>query len=168
MDIAVTGHTRTTEFYMGKVLEGLGISYRAVRRPETAGIELLRSSDYALVIGDEALEAYVDGSTVLLDIGREFSSMFMLPPVYAVTVTTGKEDTVPGLDMGRLQESAAKHSGMAAKEASARLSLPEKLFENYYSRIGYSWDSSVMGTIEFVSDELDRPCDPNDAWRRPA
>ena len=48
---------------------------------------LLENADYALVIGDDAIRAYSGYANILMDVGLEFSKLYGLEPVYAVSAT---------------------------------------------------------------------------------
>ena len=100
MQIAVTSHTRTTEFYLKCVLDGMKLDYELIHTDKTEASDLLELADSALVIGDEAMSVYATRLKVIMDIGFEFSRLYSLSPVYAVTVSAGgaRKEVIDVLD----------------------------------------------------------------------
>lgn len=150
MEVAVTSHTRTTEFYTEMVLKGLGINYRMIHTDKTYADDLLESADYALVIGDEALKVYGGKQRILLDVGYEFSRVYHLQPLYA---TLGyKGETVPD-DMAAVNDAvfpSGKEVDDAVSSVSERLGLSRVLMKRYYSLIKYDYPAHLDRTVDFV------------------
>ena len=150
MKIAVTSHTRTTEFYLDQIMRKLGIRTELIHCDFTEAQDLLEKADYALVIGDEALRAFNSGCRILLDIGRQFSVNFGLPPVYAVTVTASDVKSLPAIDVTNLDAAVEKHDSNMASESSKRVGVSIHLMERYFTSIRYSFTDEVRNTIGFV------------------
>lgn len=155
MEVAVTSHTRTTEFYLEMVLKGLGIDYKLIHSSHTEADDLLTEADYALVIGDEALKVYRSKLRILLDTGFEFSRLYHLQPLYAAMAY--RKDEMPPSEFSVLE--SAVHPDMkvvnaASMEAASRLDLPESILKRYYSVIRYDYPDLLDRTVEFVSKHL--------------
>ncbi|WP_075057250.1 hypothetical protein [Thermogymnomonas acidicola] len=109
IEVAVTRYTRTTEFYLSLILRRLNVDFRLYRSDGTEAADLLGEREYALVIGDEALRAYSQGYSIVMDIGSEFSRLYNLAPLYAVTVSSDEAEEeilrqgVRDSDMHRLE-----------------------------------------------------------------
>ena len=156
MDIAITAHTRTTSFYLDKVLSAMGITHNSVIKQSTEASDLLADSDYALVIGDEALRVFNGGYRILMDIGYEFSRIFSMPPVYAVTVFRNDRE-YPRTEYGILQEGVSlspKFKAIAAEKMSASINVQISVMNSYYGCIGYDFTPMVRHTIDFVQRQL--------------
>lgn len=155
MEIAVTSHTRTTEFYTEMVLKGLGINYRLVHTDKTYAEELLNIADYALVIGDEALKVYGTSSRVLFDVGFEFSRLYHLQPVYAaLAYRHGEEEPVDFSSVNKAVNPSREIVEKCSQDASERLGLRESLLKRYYSLIKYDYHGHLDKTVEFVKSHL--------------
>ncbi|OWP56600.1 MAG: hypothetical protein B2I17_05335 [Thermoplasmatales archaeon B_DKE] len=156
MNIAITAHTRTTSFYLERILSAMGITHRSITRQGTLAADLLSDSDYALVIGDEALEVFNGGYRILMDIGYEFSRIFSMPPLYAVTVYR-KDQAYPREDHDLLQDGVAQSHLFRAKaveKMSTTLHIPRSVMDSYYRCIEYDFNPLVRGTADFVQREL--------------
>ncbi len=155
-DVAVTSHTQTTEFYLGLILHELGISWKPIRCDFTEASDLLGVADYALLIGDEALRSYRPEFRILIDVGKEFSSLAGLPPVYAVTVSKiqGKSDRLADSDdMARLEP---RYDDAAVVRTSMRIGVSPEIVRQYYRCIRYSYDQQVRASIGFALDRFNR------------
>jgi predicted solute-binding protein len=151
MKIAVTAHTKTTEFYLSSVLQNLKVEYDLVHTDKTSADDLLDIAEYALVIGDEAISVYGTDQNILMDIGYEFSRLYHLSPVYAVMVTRGAPEDYEVEMLDRAVSGAEKYRDAAAMENSAKFGLPESIFKRYYSLIRYDFNRNVERTINFLS-----------------
>lgn len=150
LEIAVTSHTRTTEFYTEMVLKALGINYKMIHTDYTDADDLLSVSDYALVIGDEALRVYGSSLRILFDTGFEFSRLYHLQPLYAVMGYTGSQEP-EGMDaVNEAVYPSSDDIETSASNASERLGLRLDLMRRYYSLIRYDYPSQLDRTIEFV------------------
>lgn len=156
IEIAITAHTRTTEFYLRQVLRAMNVEFKIALSKSTDAADLLSEADYALVIGDEAIRSFAQNHRILLDVGYEFARLYSLPPVYAVTVYRKNMD-FPKDDFDILQNglSAVNDFKKEARElASERLGVPRQIMRAYYDCIRYDFTTSVGNTIKFVSDRL--------------
>lgn len=156
MKIAVTSHTKTTKFYLQAVLDGMKIKYELIHTDKTGVDDLLKIADYALVIGDEALSVYGTNLRIVMDIGYEFSRIYSLSPVYAVTVSSGSHDESEAGLLDRAVADSSKYNDESAKANSSKFGLPENIFRRYHSLIRYDFNASVLKTIEFVAESIDR------------
>lgn len=156
MEVAVTSHTRTTEFYTEMVLKGLGINYRMIHTDRTYADDLLGSADYALVIGDEALRVYGGKQRILLDVGYEFSRLYHLQPLYAALAYRGEK--APG-DMDMVNEAvfpSRDDVDDAVNRVSERLGIGRGLMKRYYSLIKYDYPRHLDSTVDFVRKHIRR------------
>ena len=152
MDIAITAHTRTTSYYLDLILSAMHIPHRDHFTNSTEASDLLSDSSYALVIGDEALKVFNGGYRVLMDIGYEFSRIFSMPPVYAVTVCR-KDHEYPAGDFSILQDgvhASTKFKGEAAERISRSLHVSRSIVASYYNCISYDFNPMVGNTVDFV------------------
>lgn len=150
IEIAVTSHTRTTEFYTEMVLKGLGINYRMIHTDKTHAEDLLDIADYALVIGDEALKVYGGNKRILFDIGYEFSRLYHLQPLYAALAYKGGK--VPE-DMSVVNDAvypSREDTETSVQSASERLGLSQVIMKRYYSVIKYDYPGHLDRTVDFV------------------
>lgn len=155
MRIAVTSHTRTTEFYLELILRKMGIRYEIVHTDKTSAEELLRIAEYALVIGDEALMVYNTQHRILMDVGYEFSRLFSMIPVYAVTVSLKGMNVKNDLDeLNKAVEASSGYKDEASAINSKKFGLSKDVLLKYYSLISYSFDNQVRKTIEFIEEIL--------------
>lgn len=155
MEIAVTSHTRTTEFYTEMVLKGMGIRYKLIHTDKTYAEDLLSVADYALVIGDEALKVYGTDLRILFDTGFEFSRLYHLQPLYAaMAFPAGGEEP----DEMRIVNNAVypdrETIQECARSASARLGLSESLLNRYYGVVMYDFPDHLNKTVEFVRSHI--------------
>lgn len=152
MDIAITAHTRTTSYYLDLILSAMHIPHTDHITHSTEASDLLSGSTYALVIGDEALKVFNGGYRVLMDIGYEFSRIFSMPPVYAVTVYR-KDHEYPAADFSTLQDgvhASMKFKGEAAERISGSLHVSRSVVASYYNCISYDFNQMVGNTVDFV------------------
>ena len=146
IEIAVSGDTRTTEFYMERVLEAMRIKFNVKRSTGIEASDLLEESPYALVIGDEALKVYGSRYRILLDIGYEFSRIFQMIPVYAVS-TALSDSTVNSEDFFLKTD---QFRSKCTYDLSDRLGISGMIVSRYYSNLSYLPSKSTKATIDFV------------------
>jgi chorismate dehydratase len=150
--IAVTAHTETTILYADKVLKKMGIRAEFHPSKRTYADELLEEEEFALVIGDEALKAYKPGIRVLIDVGHEFSRLFHMPPVYAVTVCSKSADC--SSYAATILKAIKKYKSLIRPTVDLtafRLTLNPSVVEAYFNTIDYTFGADKEKTIEFVS-----------------
>ncbi|MFG1518909.1 MAG: MqnA/MqnD/SBP family protein [Thermoplasmataceae archaeon] len=150
--IAVTAHTETTVLYANEVLKKMGIRAEFHPSKRTYVDELLEEEEYALVIGDEALKAYKPGIRILIDVGHEFSRLFHMPPVYAVTVCSKSADC--SSYAATISKAIKKYRSLIRPTVDLtafRLTLNPSAVEAYFNSIDYTFDNSKKKTVEFVS-----------------
>ncbi len=146
IEIAISGDTRTTEFYMERVLESMRIKFNVRESNKLEASDLLDESPYALVIGDEALKVYGSRYRILLDIGYEFSRIFQMIPVYAVSTAlsdspVNSEDFFLKTDQFRPK---------CTDDLSSRLGISRMIASRYYSNLSYVPSLSTKATIDYV------------------
>lgn len=157
MSIAVTSHTRTTEFYTEMVLKGMGIDYRLIHSKSTTAEDLLTEADYALVIGDEALKVYSTRLRILFDTGFEFARLYHLQPLYAaMAYPSGKEEPADMDNVNRAVFPSWDTVKDCIGRASDRLALSSEIMRRYYSLVRYDFTPSLTRTVEFVKRQLAR------------
>ncbi|MCL4451102.1 MAG: hypothetical protein M1327_00545 [Candidatus Thermoplasmatota archaeon] len=146
MEIAVSADTETTKWYMSNVLRAMKINFSIKTSEHIEAEDLLSDSDYALVIGDEALKVFSSRLTVVLDIGYEFMRIFQMFPLYAVSVyREGKPDISE-----EWISNADKYKDIAAQELASRLDISPILARRYYGNVRYHEDESTRNTLSFV------------------
>ena len=152
IDVAVTSHTKTTEFYMDQVLSRLGISCNKIHGKATESDDLLDMADFALVIGDEALRFYNGNGKIIFDIGFEFSHLFRLEPIYAVTVARkGEVDKGEVADLDFSVEASRNYIKKSINRAAGERNIDKNIMAYYYDLISYQYGSEIDRTVEFVS-----------------
>ncbi|MCL4330353.1 MAG: ABC transporter substrate-binding protein [Candidatus Thermoplasmatota archaeon] len=155
MQISATAHTETTSFYLSLVLNALGITHTVVKSRETSANALLSASDYALVIGDEALSLYRSEYHILLDTGFEFSRIFSLPPVYAVTVSgKGKDCSSYLKELSNAASAASEFREGAAAALSEKTGISQEIVRSYYRNIRYRYEPVFDKTISVVVEHM--------------
>ena len=147
IEIAISGDTRTTEFYMERVLESMRIGFNIRRSGKIEAGDLLEEAPYALVIGDEALKIYGSRYRILLDIGFEFSRIFQMIPVYAVSTALSGSSIIPDDFFIRTDQFRQK----CTDDLSNRLSISRLIVSRYYSNLSYLPSKSTKATIDYVS-----------------
>ena len=147
LEIAISGDTRTTEFYMERVLEAMGVRFNVKRSTGIEASDLLDESPYALVIGDEALKVYRSRYRILLDIGYEFSRIFQMIPVYAVS-TALSDSTVNSEDFFMKTD---QFRSKCTDNLSNRIGISRMIVSRYYTNLSYLPSKSTKSTIDFVS-----------------
>ena len=147
IEIAVSGDTRTTEFYMERVFEAMRIKFNVNRSNRIEAADLLNESPYALVIGDEALKVYGSRYRILLDIGYEFSRIFQMIPVYAVS--TALADSSVNVEDFFLNTNQFRPK--CTDDLSSRLGISRMIVSRYYSNLSYLPSLSAKATIDYVS-----------------
>ncbi len=150
MDIAVTSATRTTSFYLSMILRQMKIDFSFVHSNKSDADSLLGESQYALVIGDEALRTYNTNYRILLDIGFEYSRLYEKSPVYAV-MAAGKGDfsELTG-KINHEMRSYRNYIENCSEKASQRLNINRKIMVWYFGLIRYEYEKYVQDGIDFV------------------
>ncbi len=147
MEISVTANTRTTEFYLVRILDALGLKYKITHSSKIEAFDLLEESDYALVNGDEALKVYGTDLHIIMDVGLQFSSLYGLYPVYAVSVSRNDAGT---RELDRAVKMSSNFRAADAEKLSKRLGIGINIAKKYYDSIEYSFSPQVGKTIEYV------------------
>ncbi|GGM71005.1 hypothetical protein GCM10007108_06330 [Thermogymnomonas acidicola] len=148
IEVAVTRYTRTTEFYLSLILRRLNVDFRLYRSDGTEAADLLGEREYALVIGDEALRAYSQGYSIVMDIGSEFSRLYNLAPLYAVTVSSDEAEEeilrqgVRDSDMHRLE----------CVPLGVERGIRADIARRYLSLIRYDWSPLTERTLSFIGE----------------
>lgn len=153
MRIAITEHTDTTSLYLEMILKTLGISYKLSESEYRDAESLLSEEDYALVIGDEALQTYNSGNRLIFDIGDMFNRLFSLCPVFSVTARRSESPPTDGITI----LTQAAYDSLHFIEASVKKNsenYPEDLLRKYYNLIKYDYNSRVNSSIKFVRNYL--------------
>ena len=152
LKINVTSLTKTTELYLKLVLDRMGVSYQIKESDYSDADNLLKTADYALIIGDNAMEAYSGNLNILMDIGLEFAKQYNMYPVYAVSAAfhgTDVDDSMVNYLNGRIVESK-KYINEAVRLNSIKFKVKEEVMREYYRSIDYSFTDPVMKTIDFI------------------
>lgn len=155
MKIAVTAETETTSKYLGMALDAMNIKHTMLEADQTSADDLLNMAPYALVIGDEALRVYGSNFRILIDVGYEFSRLFHMGPVYAVSVR--RRDS--SFDLPDLRDFVKPSRAVVddcSVRASGRLSVPRELISWYYSLIMYDenrWVDASVSKMEAIFNE---------------
>lgn len=149
IEISVTSLTATTSFYLSMILNKMKINYEFVKSKYHDAKNLLKDNDYALVIGDDALDVYSKKYNIIFDIGYEFSHMFNLMPVYAVTATKKYYDH-------EIIDDAIKDSKKYIEKSIEKNqnSIKVNILNYYYNDIKYDFNNEVNETIKFIQKVL--------------
>ena len=92
MRIAVTSETETTAFFLKIILQRLYPESELIRSRNNSVVDLLKEEDFALVIGNRALDIYRTDTKIIFDITHMISKLFNMHSIYAVTASlNGRE-----------------------------------------------------------------------------
>jgi len=143
--ISVTSLTATTSFYLSTILNKMKINYKFVKSKYHDAKSLLEENDYSLVIGDDALDVYSKKYNIIFDIGYEFSHMFNLMPVYAVTATKKYYDN-------KIINDAINNSKNYIEKSIEKNQnrIKRNILDFYYNDIKYDFNNEVNETIKFI------------------
>ncbi len=150
-EIAVTKYTETTVYYANLISKSLNLDLKFHRTDYANAEDLLLDHDYALVIGDEALRVFNSKRRILLDIGYEYSLLYHLPPVFAVTVAgrdTDASEIIQSLDKGIIN--SPNYVNECISVNSKKLKIREDLLREYYSLIKYDFTDATRKSIGFA------------------
>lgn len=87
MRIAVTSETETTAFFLKLILQKLYPGSELIRSQKNSVFDLLKEEDFALVIGNRALDIYKTDIKIIFDITHMVSKIFNTHSIYAVTAS---------------------------------------------------------------------------------
>lgn len=153
--IAVTDHTRTTQFYLEYILRRMGLRYEIMGSRHTEADDLLKEAHYALVIGDEALRVFQSGHRIIWDIGYQFNLLTSLSPVFAVTVRRKDSECTDELvNLGKALAGSRSKVAEAVEIASGKTGIRRSILERYYSTIRYDYNAEAAKTVAFVDSLL--------------
>ena len=152
MEIAVTRHTRTTEMYLKYILRSEGVEYKTKPSSSTEARDLLKESEFALVIGDEALRAFSSGFRIIWDIGYEFNRISSHAPVFAVAVKRrGMNCSREIRNLNTAVTDAHKFREECTVESVSKLGITSAIMKRYYSLVRYEFTKETLKSIEFAS-----------------
>ncbi len=154
MEIAVTGATRTTSHYLSMILNRMRVDFKLKTTEYQDADSLLSESNYALVIGDEALRVYGTKHRIVMDVGFEFSRLYSMIPVYAVTVAAKDYSGSIADEINIGMKDHTNFNRQCASMASGRLGISEEIMDWYFRLIGYEYSSNVAQTVELVRNSL--------------
>ncbi len=148
--IAVTSLTKTTELYLKLIMDKIGIKYELCHSKYNDYKNLLNDYDYALVIGDNAIMSYNNNVNIIMDTGLEFSKLYNMEPVYAVTAGYNHSslDLENTLNEHILQ--SKKYVNEFILKNAEKFNVKKELMSMYYRSIDYSYNYSVEKTINFL------------------
>lgn len=150
MRIAISADTRTTQWYLEKVLQSMHLEHSFVETDKIEVEDLLGEAPYALVIGDEALKVFSTTHRILFDVGFEFQRAYGLDPLYAVSVSR----TIDGTEKNDWYLEASRYFGICAKDVSERLGVSEVTVSRYFQKLRYSPDRRSASTLLFVTERM--------------
>ncbi len=148
MEIGVTSMTETTSFYLSLILNKMNIKFKFKKSNYIDADNILNENDYALVIGDEALKVYSYKYNILMDIGYEFSRLYNLAPVYAVTASKYNlsKDDIDIINNGI--KNSKNFVGKSIEKNRDKIKM--NVLEYYYKAIIYDYNFEVENTINFI------------------
>ncbi|MGP6293489.1 MqnA/MqnD/SBP family protein [Caldiplasma sukawensis] len=141
MQIAVTSETDTTSFYLSLILDKYFPDSKMIICNTENPDKLLQESDFALVIGDNALSVYRSNYTILMDISYMITKIYEIPPVYAVTATRSG---------GGLDERMWNVDAHIYRDVICNFNENERnLMDYYYRSISYEYNRSTEQAVRF-------------------
>ncbi len=148
MNIAVTAETETTAFYLREIVDEMYPGTRLIRSKSSTPEDLLSEEDFALVIGNNALKVYESNFRVIFDVTKMFSKLFDLYSIYAVTAM--KKDSGMERSMKGLFEVEPWEKTEMVQTISAKHGISPDIISNYFSAIGYEFDSVIEKEIKII------------------
>lgn len=154
MRIAVSSETETTAFYLKLVLDQLYPGSILVRSKHGSASDLLAEENFALVIGNNALDIYHSNIRILLDITHMISQLLNRYSIYAVTVSLkGKEQD---LELEALKNVPVWFVNDHLGEIADKHHIQANLLGTYYSALTYDFNEVMRENIQEYKNDYER------------
>ncbi|MCH8022159.1 MAG: hypothetical protein IH932_00220 [Thaumarchaeota archaeon] len=161
--IALTADTSASSLMLKKILQLSNVNVTLVDASETSARTLLQDEEFALVIGDDALQARLDNHNIVLDIGEEWWRLTGTPAVFAVTAAVEENYYESRLEFAKV-ERILKNIVLddrdlieVAESSSKRSGFPLDLVLEYFGNLRFIYDRSVDQGLRRLSEIMDSP-----------
>lgn len=157
--INISSETETSSLLLGWILKRKGIVNRMIECEAGNAESLLAGSDYALLIGDEALKVKLAGINVIFDIGDEWYRSTKKPCIFAVSAIKKTDivtpDIIEGVHMLRQAVSFANDNiETITSLASNQRGLDEVSLTNYFSSLHLDFDQDMENSIRYELSQI--------------
>ncbi len=153
MRIAVTSETESTAFYLKLVMEKLFPGSELIRSKMSSASELLKEEDFALVIGNRALDIYQTDIKIIFDITHMISKLFNMHSIYAVTVSL--KDTEYNETLSTLKNIPKWTIIKDIGRISGEHQMGRGILLEYYQSLTYDLNSLMRKEIKIFMDYYD-------------
>lgn len=135
--IAVTNHSMTSVNLLKIILREKGMENELVIPQDSKPTPLLDSSDYALVIGDEAIKARML-YRVVMDLGEEWYELTGKPMVFGISASSKGFDAsgINGLVLKSI-DWGWENLGEVVSAAESKFKMPGEFLEEYFKTLSY-------------------------------
>ena len=144
MKISVSSQTETTAFFLRLVLNKTFPVAKFLRSRHSDAESMLKESDFALVIGDDALSVYNTSYRIIFDVTHMFSRLYNLYSIYAVTVKR------KGTETPSVFPADFKVNPWEKKKSAERINskISSEILDRYFEVISYDFDSIISDHVE--------------------
>ncbi len=145
MYVAVSSETETTAFFLKLLLDKLYPDSKLLRSKKGDADDLLKEQNFALVIGNNALDIYKTNLRILLDVTHMMSRIFNRYSIYSVTVSLKNTENDPNLN--RVKQVPSWFINKHIKKISSERKISEMLLRTYYSALTYDFNEIILENI---------------------
>ncbi len=153
MRVAVTSETETTAFFLKLILERLFPGSVLIRSRSNSVENLLKEEDFALVIGNRALDIYRTDTKIIFDITHMISKIFNMHSIYAVTVSLTDKGTDENLVA--LKNIPRWTITRDLDRISKEHNMEKAILNEYYQSLTYDLNSLMRKEIRTFMDYYD-------------
>ncbi len=154
MRIAVSSETETTAFYLKLILDQLYPGSILIRSKHGNASDLLSEENFALVIGNNALEIYHSNIRILLDITHMISRLFNRYSIYGVTVSLKEREE--DIKLEALKNVPVWFINEHIAEIADKHHIQANLLGTYYSALTYDFNEIMLENIHEYKKDYDR------------
>ena len=149
MRVAVTSETETTAFYLKLILNKLFPNSVLIRNDSGKAEDLLQEEQFALVIGNNALDVYKTDLRIIFDITHMISKIFDLYSIYAVTVSLKETEYDPNLkELKNLEKwFITRHIDAISSDHN----MSKSILRDYYNAITYDFNDIMKKEVGIYS-----------------
>ncbi len=157
--INISSETETSSLLLRWILKRKGIANQMMECAAGNAEALLAGSDYALLIGDEALKVKLAGINIILDVGDEWYQSTKKPCIFAVSAIKRNNivnpDIIEGVHMLRQAVAFANDnietiSSLVANERG----LDAMSLANYFSSLRLDFDQNMENSIRYELSQI--------------
>ena len=157
--INISSETETSSLLLRWILRRKGIANRMIECEAGNAESLLARSDYALLIGDEALKVKLAGINVIFDIGDEWYRSTKKPCIFAVSAIKKTKivspEIIEGVHILRQAVSFANDNiETISSLASSERRLDAVSLINYFSSLQLDFDQDMENSIKYELSQI--------------